>query len=435
MRLRTGIRPWQWILGGVVIAVAAAFALAQQQAPRQPVRLVYWTPESASYVNASKAMVAAFNATHPGIEVVHRHFPFEARYAEMLQRAFAGRPEADVVLMYGGVRPFAAPGKILPLPPERFADADLASRFLPAALENRRYLGRCYGLPLELNVESPSLFINRGLLRELGEELPPAWLERRMPDSWTAVQALAARIARRQDGNLVRAGLGVVNRQEEAMFLSLIWQLGDDFRDPAAARFRFATPTARRALDFMAALVQGPTAVHSYGMPEPMQRFQSGELAMTIGAPWYASEIKPGIDWVCLNLPPLIPGAKPAFVAEGGWGLAVTSTCADPDAAWAFVDYLTRQEQVVAWANAVDSIPPLADLDSPVLRGQLRSRSALTVLDVLSAGRDPGFRDADAYALVWEVVRRNLRAALQGDTPPDLALATMQREADALLGR
>jgi hypothetical protein len=72
----------------------------------------------------------------------------------------------------------------------------------------------------------------------------------------------------------------------------------------------------------------------------------------------------------------------------------------------------------------VGSVPPLS---------AARGEGLGPVAAVLGYGRDPGSALGDTAALIWTVVRRNLRSCLQGRISVEEALLAMETESAGLL--
>jgi ABC-type glycerol-3-phosphate transport system substrate-binding protein len=406
-------------------ALAVLFACLASCA-KSPVELSFQSYLEPPFVKAAQDLADQYNAAQKRVKVKVLFAVFDPDYSASIDRAFAGGTEADVITFFGSPLKLASAGLLAPLPAEGALAAGLEGRFLPAALANRRLGGTTYGIPLELNVESPSLLLNDSVFADAKVPIPESWIAAGGPPDWEELYALARRLTRIEGGEVKRSGLAVFNRQEESMFLSLIWQYGGDFRDTARKAFRFRTAEARAAIGFMKALLEGPGRIDRYEARNAQDRFTEGDAAMIVGAPWYGPQFATAgfKGFTMLNMPPLVRGAKPYFISEGGWGLVVSARAKHPAAAWDFLVFASSEDSVARFAATVGSVPPLS---------AARGEGLGPVAAVLGYGRDPGSALGDTAALIWTVVRRNLRSCLQGRISVEEALLAMETESAGLL--
>lgn len=401
------------------------------------VTITYWTQSTPPYPSTAEKLIEDFEAANPNIKVELESFP---EYRTKVNTAFSTKNEPDVLEFYGSSINLAKGGKILPVPEEIMNKEEIENTFHENSLSNRFYDGKYYGLPNEINLESPGLVVNTNLVKKSGLKIPESWIKNNSPATWKELMDFARKLTIIEDGVMKQAGLGVVKGQEESMFLSLIWQLGGDYRDSENMKVNFDTPEGKKAVEFIISTVDGPNRVHDRGFSKRMEGVIGNTIAMTIGAPWYASVLDhdvPDMEYQYLNLPPFIKGAEPNYVAEGGWGYVVSSRTKHPKAAWTFVKFLLKKENQDYWTSAVGAFPSRKDAKAPDYDPNVgSSHKALAIsADIVKYGRDPGSYTMDTSQLIWTIVRQNLRAMIQGEVAIEEGLKNMTEEANQMIER
>ena len=400
------------------------------------VTIKYWTHENPVYVNTADRQAAEFNKTHPNIKVVHEYF---SDFNTKVYSSFAAKTEGDVIEMYGGVVRFAKGGTILPVPADVMTDSEIKETYWPATIENRFYEGKYYGLPEELNLESPGLLVNPALFKKEGLTVPEEWKKNLGPSSWAELMQYAKKLTKIEGGTMKQAGLRVIGGEEISMFLSYIWQMGKDYRDPQNMKVHFNTPEGKKAIEFIMNLIEGPNQVHSAQFSGRFDGFKEGTEAMTIGAPWYCAvldqEVK-GLEYEYYNLPPFIDGAKPYFVGEGGWGPIVSSRTKYPKEAWEFVKFDMNKDNQLYWAKSVGSIPARKDLkDNEFFTTGEGHKVFFPALQIVQYAIDPGAYTIDPYQMVWDICSKNLTAITHKEVSIDEGLKNMEDQVNEMINK
>ena len=159
---------------------------------------------------------------------------------------------------------------------------------------------------------------------------------------------------------ITQSGLAYASAQWEAMFVSLIWQNGGDYRDEANSVVHFNTPEAKKAAEFMLKYANpaDPDVICDIGASR-YELFIQGTAAMVMGAPWYAGSLAtdaPDMNYQYFNMPAMVEGSDPYCMATGGWGYIVSAESKNKPAAWEFVKQMTTPEQIGSWALGVGSL-------------------------------------------------------------------------------
>lgn len=413
----------------MILSLASFSAMAEGK-----VTITFWTQDSAQYEGWFTEAVAAYNAQSDSVVVEAEYFP---NYSDKLSQAFAANQQPDVAFTWQGIANWAKAGKIQAIPENLVAYMN--ENLYGGALKSKAYNGTYYGFPAEINVESPSLYVNMDLLAELGAALPEGWVENNGPASWEELSTFAAGLTEKDDMGVKRSGLAYVYGTWEAMFISLIWQYGGDFRDEANSCVHFDTEEGRKAAEFLLKYCQGEDAISDDGATR-WDLFTQGNAVMAIGAPWNAASMltdAPEMNYQVFNLPAFVEGSDPYCVATGGWGYIVSADLdeAKTAAAWDFVSFLTTSEMSGSWALATGALSAdknaNKDLEYDPNVGSVEKAIVISG-DILGYGLEDGAYTMDSSQLIYTIVRQYLRQMIE-DGDISAALAGMEYEGNEMV--
>ena len=397
--------------------------------------ITFWTQDTATWTGWFQPAIEKFKLAYPNIKVNAEYFP---EFADKLAQAYAANQQPDVAQTWQGVTAWAKAGKLDAMPESFMTTAEFEDTFFEGARMNKIYDGKYYCIPSEINIESPGLIINTSLVEKAGLTIPQAWIDNNGPSSWSELLDFAKKLTiKDSNGSIVQSGLAYTYAQWEAMFLSLIWQYGGDYRDAENMVVHFDTPEAKQACEFLLKYCKGDEAISDPGQSR-YDLFVQGLAAMCVGAPWYAGSFaydSPDLKYQYLNLPAFVEGSDPYCLATGGWGYIVSSQSENKAAAWEFVKFMTSPEQVGSWAVACGTLAARKDAVSDLTYdkniGSVNKALSISK-DILQYGREDGAYTLDPSTLVYTIVRQQLRQMLEtGDI--DTALKTMEAEGNALI--
>lgn len=400
--------------------------------------VTFWTQDTVAWQNYFEPAIERFEKEHEDIDIQVEYF---SDFADKLSQAMSANQEANVIFTYSSIGEYADAGKIQEVPSSVYSKEDIEKTFLEGAIANKQYEGKYYAIPNEINVESPSLYVNMTKLKDLNVSLPDGWVENDGPASWAELVEFAKSVTvKDSSGTVTQAGLSYAYAQWEAMFQSLIWQFGGDFRDEANKAVHFQTEEARKAVEFLLQyLGTGEDALCS-GNNSRYDDFVEGTAVMCIGAPWYAggfdSDI-PDSEYQVFNLPAFVEGADPISLATGGWAYIVSAQCDETvsAAAWEFVKFMTSANEVGDWAIKTGALPSrsdaLGDLDYDPNVGSIEKAIAIAN-KVLPYAQEDGAYMLTPSTLTYTIIREALRQVLvDGDV--DACLNSIQSQADTML--
>ena len=365
--------------------------------------LIVWHAYRGAERAALDALIADYNAATPddGLTVVARAIPFDA-YADKLSASLPRGKGPDVFIFaqdrLGG---WAEGGDTL-LPVGFWLTADKRERFLPRMVDALSYQGVVYGVPL--NFKSIALIRNRALS-------PDA------PQTTTAMEEIARRLSNPQAG-----AYGLVYEyanpdMQAALFHAYGGAVFDDDLNPT-----LDSAANRAAFDLMLKWRNDDRIL----LPEPngslvLSLFNEGKAPFAISGPWFMGEVDDAID-VAVSPLPAVPGEgaiAPWLLVEGAF---IASSSANPEAAFAFVDYLTSDPAQTRLALEGRQLPAVASVyanpaigDDPVLSG---FRAQLDHTEILP--------NAPEMALFWSPGDIAMKQVIRAGRAPADALTEAQ---------
>jgi len=224
-----------------------------------------------------------------------------------------------------------------------------SSAFFDGAWNSNVVDGTAYGVPWY--VETRVLYERTDIAEKAGITEPPA--------TWDDLTA-AAKAMKEQGGAEWGIGLGTKNYQEYVPFL---WSNGGDIMNDAG-EFTLDSPEAVEALTYYDSFFEDGLAPNE--VPEGFDitpAFVSGTHPMFFSGPWHVGLITDagGADIEGKWGVSTIPANDSATSFVGGANLVVYTDCDNKDAAWAFVNFMTRPDTQVAWYEQATVLPAVQE--------------------------------------------------------------------------
>ena len=317
-------------------------AMAQEQ-----ITLKFWDNQQteSGLSQYQQEAVKRFEAENPNIKVEVTTVPYP-EYQQRLLTAVQGGNAPDVsTLDQIWVAAFAKAGAIAPLDKEA-ADAGVkADMFFKGAWASANYDGKLWGIPFNVDVWSFS-FTNNAMLKEAGVD----------PASMVSFEGLKAAAQKLTDTSKGRYGIGLFGHKGEDTVVimdSFIFSNGGKVLDENG-KCALNSPQSVEALSFLQSLTPyAPQGILNASSGDMRELFLNGSLAMEF---WPALEQptlqKSKLDWDFVV--GHAPEGKTPVGTYGGWNLAVYQSSQHKEAAWKFVEFLTREDVNGA---VVDLIP------------------------------------------------------------------------------
>jgi multiple sugar transport system substrate-binding protein len=293
--------------------------------------------------------VAAWNATHPGIQVTFDQIP-SGGYSKILDAFKAGNEPDTFNLGYDVQNSFVTAGALADLNP--YLTKSIRADYLPQAMALSSLGGKTVGLPYDVGVQV--MYYRADLFKKYGLTVPTTWVQ---------FQADAVELKGEAPG-VYMANYSIDDPLDLA---ALVWQAGGQWFSTSGGTWHvnFLDPASTRVANYWDNLNhQGLLdPVVSYGTAQTADIAKNKILTM-ISASWEAAYIpqswpKESGEWAAAPMPTF--NGKPASGMYGGSTVAVGSQSKHLAAAFQFAEWMTNSAAVVnARVAAGVSTPYLA---------------------------------------------------------------------------
>ncbi len=397
----------------------------------EAVSLRLWTHQNPAFNAGYEALIAAFEASHPNVDITLETFDYDT-YIQTLQTAMPAGEEADVLQLFGTWTSEYAE-RLAPVPEGVMSVAQAQELFYAAPIGGFIVDGVLYGLPQEFNCEYGGVLVNKTLYEKAGLTYPPAW--KTMDNVLTDAKAL---VQKDDAGVMNVAGFHFTSSDPTSFsFLAGILQRGGDYWNADHTGFTFNTPQAKEMLEWML------SAVEEWGVVDPVlfndeenwvgDAFFEGRVAIGYIGTWAIAEGKANYpdfadEWDYFFLPPM--QGDPLFVADSGWGLVVSPNSKHQDVAWEFVKFVTAEpDNALQFNLASGTIPAIPEVAQSAKIAQEMPWVA-KALDILPYGSYLGSMP-DRDLVVYDILYPHILNTLQGVESVDQALEAIDAEANA----
>jgi multiple sugar transport system substrate-binding protein len=206
--------------------------------------------------------------------------------------------------------------------------------------------GTSYGVPWY--VETRLLYYRTDLAEAAGWTEPPA--------DWDELKQMATDLKDGGAANGISLGLGVGSWQQ---FLPFAWSNGGEVIDESNA-FTLDDPANVEALEYYASFFdEGLTSAQPEGF-DITPAFIQGSFPMFFSGPWHLALINEtgGEEFADKWAVAPMPAKESATSFVGGSNLVVFQESDNRDAAWAFVEFVSRPDIQSLWYQEVGALPP-----------------------------------------------------------------------------
>jgi ABC-type glycerol-3-phosphate transport system substrate-binding protein len=289
--------------------------------------------------------VKRFEAENPDITVQVTTIPYPEYQQRLLTAVQAGNgPDVSTVDQIWNSA-FAQAGAIIQLDDLAAKSGIKAANFFPGAWQSATYKGGLWGVPFNVDVWFFA-YVNKALFSAAGVD--PASIV-----TWQGLEAAAKKLTDKAKGQFAIGLTGSKSEYPVVMTDSFIYSNGGSVLDDSG-KCALTGPKAIEALDFYKTMAAyAPTGILNASDEAQRELFLNGTLAIEL---WPALEQptldKSKIDWDFVA--GFAPAGKTPVGTFGGWNLVVYKQSQHQDAAWKFVQFMTRPD---VNGSVVDLIP------------------------------------------------------------------------------
>lgn len=331
----------------IVLAAGLSALLSSAAFAQDTVTLRFWDNQQteSGLSQYQQAAVDRFEKENPGIKVEVTTVPYP-EYQQRLLTAVQGGNAPDVATLDQiWVAAFAKANAITPLDELAGKAGIKPDTFFKGAWQSANYDGKLWGIPFNVDVWSFS-FYNNALLKAAGVD--PASMS-----SWDGLKAAAEKLT---DASKGKYGVGLfAGKGEDTVVVldSFIFSNGGKVLNDDGS-CALTSPESVGALKYLQTLVPyAPTGLNNANSGNMRELFLNQSLAVEF---WPALEQptlqKSSLDWDFIA--GHAPAGKKPVGTYGGWNLAVFKSSPHQEAAWKFIQFLTRED---VNGDVVDLIP------------------------------------------------------------------------------
>jgi len=325
----------------------AALGLVSPALAQSTISFGYWgdPPELPPF----EEIVSKYQAAHPDVKIEIQHAPWSGYFTRLDAQLAAGA--GPDVFFITNVPSYASRGALAPLDDLIKASNFPIDQYVASSLLTHTYEGKLYSIPRD---SAPSaLYYNSDAFDAAGVAYPNAdW-------KWADLRDAAIKLTTTEGGRITRYGLAL----ESNDWATWVQQNGGKvFDDPLKpTTFLLAEPAAVEAIQYIGDLINKDKVTPNFLEAEQAggtaQLFSSGQAAMVITNPSRLGTFADApFKWAVANLP-----AGPTGIHSnrtGGAGFAINSKSKNPEAAWAFLQYLAGPEGQSIFAGAKAAAVP-----------------------------------------------------------------------------
>lgn len=371
-------------------------------------------------------LIPEFERLHPDIRVKVQQMPWTAAHEKLLT-AFVGESTPDIAQMGNTWVPeMEAIGAVADLDPWIAQSPIVApEHYFRGIWETNRVEGSIYGVPWY--VDTRLIFYRKDIFREAGWNEPPkTW------DEWLRLMDAI------REKKLARWPIFLAtNEWQPPIVLGL--GTGSSILNEEGTRGEFQSPQFREAFTFYTDLFsRGYAPELSYNqISNVYQQFAERDFAMVITGPWNVGEFRRRLpdelqdDWSTAAMPAPPGKSYPGASVAGGSSLVIFERSEKKDAAWKFVEFLSRPEIQLRFYELSGNLPARKETwDAPAFVNDPEMRAFRTQLE--NAVPTPKVPQWEQIAQdVWE----HAEMVIRGKRPVDQVLRALDRKTDSILAK
>lgn len=360
----------------------------------ETITLNYWAHTERPWNMDDERIIAAFEKANPNIKIAYENFPYDEFESKTQTSLLSKSGGADIYKIWGGWAPdFVDAGAFSPVPDALLSD--LKNDCYDPVLAGFLLDGKCYGVPLEFNVEYCGMLV----LKPYFEEHNIAY-----PTTWDEMIKIATENSSSEGDVFHMRGFDFISFDSVPFtWLAMILSSGGQFVTDGN-KYDFNTPIAIETLQKLSDYITVNKVTTISGLTgggDGAENFQwvflgealmapRGIWAIPVGAEDFDVELGKDFDYIAMPF----YGPEKKWAAGTGWGLAVNSASANVDAAWKFVESIMEPESLRETNINCGMIPPRKTVahDESLIKAM---PFAKPILDNLDGAQYMGYYNAD----------------------------------------
>ncbi|HEY8721656.1 sugar ABC transporter substrate-binding protein [Pengzhenrongella sp.] len=350
-----------------------------------------------------------FTKENPDAKVEVTSIPWDAAH-DKISTAIAAKQTPDLSLIgTTWMGEFASSGALDAVP----AGIDPGT-FYDGAWGTTEVGGTAYAVPWY--VETRVLYTNNAVAKKAGVSTTPA--------TWDdfAANAKKMQASGAKFGTTIQAG----QTGAWQTLLPFVWQAGGQVISKDGKKLTLDTPEFVKALTFYQSFFTDKVAPTDVPVGTMESDFNAGKIGSFVSGPWHMGILKDAGNKDFTVAP--LPAGKQKASFMGGSDVAVFKSAKNRDAAWKFIQWLSKPETQVAWYKTTSDLPAVS---SAWDTGALATDPQLKVFgtQLKSAVAPPSIPNWEQIAAVIDT---ELEKVCKSGLDPQQAATAIQKQADAI---
>jgi multiple sugar transport system substrate-binding protein len=272
-----------------------------------------------------------------------------------------------------------------------------------------------------------------------GARAPPAGGARggapARPATWEELEQTAAQLT---DEANKTYGWIMFAPESQYYWYPFLWQNGGELLTDNGQEIAFDSPEAKEAAEFYVSLTEyAPPDYLNSNSWDGRVAFATGKVAMYMAGAWFGGEMKASFPKITgkWDVAPLPEGPEGCATTLAGDALVMFDAGANHDAAWLWMEFLSRPENMKMWtfgSKTSTLLPPRQSLlDDPELG---KFNPWLTgFADNMECAVTSNVSQEAWGEIEWGPLNQNLGKAIYGDMSPSEALDQAAEEGEEIL--
>jgi multiple sugar transport system substrate-binding protein len=400
----------------------------QAVTPKEPTSPVTVTFQSwVSEASQMKKLSADFHKAHPNITIKFLNVPADSATQKLTTQVAGGTAPDTAFLDASAVQDFASRRALVNL--DGYIAGSQAVKlddYVAGFKQTAVYQNSMFALPFD--GETTGLFYRTDLFQAAGITKAPA--------TWDELQAAAQKLtdpAKKQYGYILFAP------EAQYYWLPFLWQAGGNLLSKDGKQIAFNSPQGIQAADLYVGLRKyAPPDFLASNSWDGRVAFATGKVAMYEAGAWFGGEMAQSFPKIKgkWSVAPMPAGPARCATTIAGDSLVVTSQSKNKDAAWLWVEFLSRPENMKLWTFGTPTatlLPPRQSLLSDPQLGRfnpwLKGFADQMKCAVNETSTSP------KWGQVSDALNTELGKAIYGDQTATEALNKAAKKGQKLLGQ
>jgi ABC-type glycerol-3-phosphate transport system substrate-binding protein len=420
------------VMGILLVAGGKKEEKKKEELIGKRVEITVWCMAFDPHVNGFNNVIEAFHKKNPDIKVILEPQPGQAEMVSKMRSALSAGKGAHAFTTPGTtITEWVVPGNLQPVSPDVVTTDQVKRNFLPENYIQCHINEQIWAIGIPDPPGDAGIIVNVDHLKEAGLPVLTKFESRQQLIDY------ATKLAKYENGKLVRGGLSFQESNDPMFFYSYIASIGGKFWDNDKQKFTLQTPQAKKVLQFFYDLFY-KYRVDDVELPDTLSALSQNLTSM--GFMWpeflpFAESLYPDLDFEFI-MKPAFEGKTsekpPLFNHTDTWNVVVPKYVSgvEKDALFKFLKFLISEEGQLLFLEANPGLSPLKSL--VFNHDYYKTGKGKYLAPVIEAMKTGQYRYwgpfIDADIMLYDILWPNMDACFHKQLTVDEALAKMEKE-------